>query len=118
MSITPDELAKLEAAARAHIKAVYGTPGDEYGVTLFVSHHLNEIEASYWLGHVGAPEPEPHQILDLLVLKPPLDDEADGEDDEEETTILDFTLPGDVTNYLISVEFDEAGNVAGVAMES
>ena len=50
MSITPDELAKLEAAARVHIDAVYGTPGDEYGVTLFVSHHLNEIETSYWLG--------------------------------------------------------------------
>jgi len=115
MPSSPEEIAKLEAVARAHIRAVYGTPGDEYGVTLFVSHHLNEIEASYWLGHVGAVTPEPHQILDLLELKP-VEDEVDEEDDE--AIILDFTLPGGVTNYLISVEFDEAGNVAGVAMES
>ena len=56
--------------------------------------------------------PEPRQVLDLLVLKPRDDEE------EEQAAILDFTLPGDVTNYLISVEFDDAGNVAGVAMES
>lgn len=115
MRLSPDELAKLEAAARAHIKAVYGTPGDEYGVTLFVSHHLNEIEASYWLGHAGTATPEPHQVLDLLEFKPSCDEE---EDEEEEATVLDFTLPGDVTNYLVCVEFDEAGNIVRVAMES
>ncbi len=115
MSINPGELAKLEAAARAHINAIYGTPGDEYGVTLFVSHHLNEIEASYWLGYAGTATPEPHQVLDLLVMMPL----EDGEDEEEEeATILDFTLPDDVTNYLICVEFDEAQNIVRVAMES
>ncbi|MEM8817446.1 MAG: DUF2004 domain-containing protein [Pseudomonadota bacterium] len=112
MPHNPDKTAKREAAARAHINAVYGTPGDEYGVTLFVSHHLNEIEASYWLAYVGTAKPEPRQVLDLLEPKPSLDDE------EDDPAILDFTLPGDVTNYVICVEFDEAGNVAGVAMES
>jgi len=114
MPLNPSEVAKLEAAARAHISAIYDTPGDEYGVTLFVSHHLNEIEASYWLGHAGTLEPEPHQILDLLQLKP-LEEE---EDEEEEAIILDFTLPDDVTNYLICVEFDEARNIVRVEMES
>jgi hypothetical protein len=31
---------------------------------------------------------------------------------------LDFTLPGDVTDYAISVRFDDHGNVQGIEMES
>ena len=119
MPLTPDELANREAAARAYISAIYGKPGDEFGVTLFVSHHLNEIETSYWLGHAGTAEPEPHQVLGLLELKPPVEeDEEEDEEEEGEAATLDFTLPGGVTNYVISVEFDDAGNVANVAMES
>lgn len=31
---------------------------------------------------------------------------------------FDFTLPGDVTNYVVSVQFDEAGEIDGIDMES
>lgn len=42
-------------------------------------------------------------------------DEPGDEDDECE--VLDFTLPGGVTNYVICVDFDATGNVASVSME-
>jgi hypothetical protein len=31
---------------------------------------------------------------------------------------FDFTLPDGVTNYIISVKFDEAGEVSEISMES
>lgn len=31
---------------------------------------------------------------------------------------FDFTLPDDVTQYVISVSFDETGAVEGISMES
>ncbi|MEL6300072.1 MAG: DUF2004 domain-containing protein [Pseudomonadota bacterium] len=104
------ENSQREIAAREHIIAVYGTAGDEFGATLFVAHHLDELDASYWFEHTGESKPDPQQVLQLLELR--LDPE------EDEIDILDFTLPGAVTNYVICVEFDESGNIAGVSMES
>lgn len=104
---------RLEAKARKHIMAAYGTPGNELGVTLFVSHHLEELEASYWIKQLGTSKPEPRQVLELLELCP-----RDDEEEEEEEAILDFTLPGGITNYLIGVEFDAAGQVTRIDMES
>jgi len=105
-----EEISKREKSARAHIDAVYGSPDDEFGATLFVSHHLDKLDASYWVKHTGNEKPDARQVLQLLELR--LDPE------EHEIDILDFTLPGAVTNYVICVEFDESGNVAGVSMES
>lgn len=111
MSIDKAELLKRTEAARAAIKAVYGTKGDEYDATLFVSHHLEVIEPAYWEEWFKTPVPEADQILDALVLR-------SGFDDEDEPDSLDFTLPGDVTDYVLCVSFDEAGEVTAVAMES
>ena len=111
MTARSEEISRREKAARAHIDAIYGTPEDEFGATLFVSHHLNELDASYWIKHTGIGAPEPSRVLELLELR--IDP-----DDEEELEILDFTLPGSVTNYVLSVEFDDTGKVVGVSMES
>ena len=53
------------------------------------------------------------QVLDILVLQSHW-----GEDDDDGIDTFDFTLPDEVTNYVLSVEFDENGNVFGVSMES
>ncbi len=111
------ELSRREAAAREEISAAYDTPGNELGVTLFVAHHLKELDAAYWTMHTGTATPLPRQVLALLELQAHWDDDEDDED-EDGLDILDFTLPGGVTNYLIAVEFDESGDVAGIAMES
>ncbi len=107
----PDEIKKREAAARAGIKRAFDTADDQFGATLFVSHHLEELNASYWERLFSTETPNPHLILDSLVLRSHW-----AGDDKIET--FDFALPEDVTDYVISVSFGEAGKVSGIAMES
>ena len=111
MPASPNEIKRREAAARAAIKTAFDAADDESGVALFISHHLDEIDADFWKQHFSTETPEPQRILDSLVLQSHW-----GGDNEIET--FDFTLPEDVTNYLISVNFDEDGDVSGISMES
>jgi hypothetical protein len=37
---------------------------------------------------------------------------------KDEMEYLDFTLPGKVTDYVISVHFDDAGKIEEISMES
>ena len=100
-----------EAAALAAIRKAFGTPGDESGATLFVSHHIEELDADYWQKHLGSEKPEPVRVLDILVLR-----DSWGGDDELQT--FDFTLPDEVTNYVISVRFSDSGDIEEISMES
>ncbi len=113
MSADPAEIKRREKAARAAIKSAIGTDEDEYGATLFVSHHLEEIEESYWEKYLDTPRPEPSRVLDILELQSHW-----GDEDDDGIDTFDFALPGDVTNYVISVAFDEDGQVEEVTMES
>jgi hypothetical protein len=105
-----NEIEKRENAAIAAIRNSFGAV-DESSVKLFVEHHLEEIESEYWRKHLGAEKPEPVTLLDILVLQSHW-----GGADEIET--FDFTLPEDATNYVISVRFDESGQVEDISMES
>ena len=110
-----DLIAELSTKALSAIKFAYGTAEDEYGATLFVAHHLEVIDASYWQTLFKVDIPEASQVLDCLVLSPYCVDEEDEED--EEIGSLDFTLPDEVTNYLLCVSFDD-GVVSEISMES
>ena len=60
--------------------------------------------------HLGTSKPTPSQVLGLLTLRyPHPDDDPD---------VLDFTLPDDVTQYVVAVKFDEQGRVEAIDMES
>ena len=111
MPADPDEITRREAIARDAIKSALATPGEESSVTLFVSHHLEELSPDYWREHLGTATPEPPKVLDLLVLQSHWGGEA-------EIDTFDFTLPEEVTNYLISVRFGEDGEVSEIDMES
>ena len=111
MPANPAEIKRREAAARAAIKRVFGTGNDRSGATLFVSHHLEELDSGYWKKHFSTENPSPHLVLDMLELRSHW-----GGDDETDT--FDFTLPERVTNYVISVRFDGDGNVSEITMES
>jgi hypothetical protein len=102
-----------QAAALRAIKSLYGKPEGEFGPTLFVSHHLTEIEPEYWLRTLGTNQPEPDQILNALVLI----DSWSSEDDENVDT-FDFSLPEAVSDYLLSVRFQDDGQVRDVSLES
>ena len=105
-----NEVEKRTTLALAAIKQAFGSDADEFGATMFVKHHLEELSQDYWQEHVGTSNPEASAVLGLLELKSNW-----GEDEIEN---LDFTLPGEITDYVVSVHFDDAGAVDGISMES
>lgn len=104
------EIEKRIKVAIEAIKASHGTPEGEYGATLFVSHHLAEIDQAYWLERFGTEKPDPATVLDSLVLE--------GDIERAELDTLYLTLPDDVTNYVMTAHFDAAGKVEEISMES
>lgn len=106
-----DEISRRETAARAAINSALAKEGDDSGVALFVSHHLAELGPSYWKKHLATETPNSKLVLDLLELKSHW-----GGNDEIEN--FDFTLPGEVTDYIICVRFGDDGSVSEVVMES
>ena len=113
MSAPIQEIRRREKAALAAIRESLESEEDETGATLFVSHHLEELDASYWEEHLGTDEPEPQRIVDLLELRSHW-----SPDDDDGIETFDFTLPDDVTDYVISVHFDDDGKVDDISMES
>lgn len=97
-----------EKKALEGIKQSSGTEQGEYGIDEFVSHHLDELPASYWEKHIGTSKPTNEQVINLLILRSKWDDEE----------VYDFTLPDDVTDYVVSVSFDEDGLIEDISMES
>jgi len=52
-------------------------------------------------------------VIELLCLQSHRSD-----DDDDGLDTLDFALPGDVSNYVLSVGFDENGEIDEISMES
>ena len=104
------EIEKRAILGLAAIKQSLETQADEYGATMFVQHHLEEIPQDYWQKHLGASAPEPSAVLGLLELR--------SNWGEDEIEYFDFSLPEDVTDYVLSVHFDDTGKVDGISMES
>lgn len=105
------EAARRETAARLAIKNGFDMEDEDSGSAMFVAFHLEELEGSYWQQHLGTLRPDPSSVLDLLVLR----GHWGGPDDLQ---YFDFSLPGDVTDYVISVRFDEAGKIDEISMEN
>ena len=104
----PINIEARKKVAITAIKSAFGTPEQEYGVTMFAEHHIEELEPEYWMKHLGVKNPGPKEVLDLLVLREHWDEDR----------VFDFTLPEDVTDYVISVQFDDNGEVEDITMES
>lgn len=108
MALNEIEIQKRTVIALAAIKSAFGTEADEYGATEFVNHHIEELDAEYWKKHLGTEKPAPNKVLEILVLR----------DHWDEDCAFDFTLPEEVTDYVISVRFNEEGAVEEITMES
>ena len=111
MSTPAHEPARRESAARQAIKADFDMENEDSAVALFVAFHLEELDGAYWQQHMDTARPDPSAVSDILVLR-----EHWGEDDDME--FFDFALPGEVSDYVISVHFDQAGKVDDISMES
>ena len=103
-------LKNREKLALNAISKAFGTEAGKDSINLFVEHHLEELPESYWVQHLGSKTPEASAVVKLLALS------SWQEDDEIDD--LDFTLPGDVTDYVVTVHFDDSGNVDEISMES
>jgi hypothetical protein len=112
MTSLASEIQRREKLALEAIKSSFGTEDGEFGATMFATHHIEELAPAYWLKHLGTKTPEPKKVLDILQFK-----EHWGED-ENEIEVFDFTLPEEVTDYVMSVRFDKSGSVEEVSMES
>lgn len=97
-----------EAKALEAIKKSSGTDQGEYGIDEFVAHHLDELPKNYWKKHLSTDSPLSEEVINLLVLRSKWDDEE----------VYDFTLPESVTDYVMSVSFDENGSIESIEMES
>jgi hypothetical protein len=97
-----------QAKALAAIKEASGTELGEYSVDAFISHHLEELPSNYWEKHLGTASPTTVSVMGLLILRSKWDD----------SEVYDFTLPEEVTDYVVSVSFDEEGEIEDIAMES
>ncbi|OUS25484.1 hypothetical protein A9Q99_21110 [Gammaproteobacteria bacterium 45_16_T64] len=94
--------------ALAAIKDSIGSTTGENGIDLFLTHHLGELNNSEWKDSIGVEKPTKQQIIESLIFKSSWDDDC----------VYDFTLPNDVTDYVVSVRFGEDGEIEGVSMES
>jgi hypothetical protein len=112
MPLDKEELSRRTHIAIEAIKRSLDTEEGEYGASLFASHHLDELDASYWRTHLQIDRPTPSQVIGLLCLQSPA---GDGDADLD---TLDFGLPGEVSNYLLCVRFDADGEVDEISMES
>ncbi|WP_332847714.1 DUF2004 domain-containing protein [Massilia sp. S19_KUP03_FR1] len=113
MAANTDEIKRRESAARTAIERAFGTPAGEDSIDCFIEHHLEELDGAYWRAHAGVDQPDGARVLAMLQLKSHW-----SSDTEDGMDVFDFTLPGDVTAYVVSVRFDAKGDVSDVSMES
>ena len=90
------------------IKASSGTDSGEYGVDLFVEHHIEELNGEEWKKSLGEENPSKEKIINSLVFESAWDDDC----------VYDFTLPNNVTDCVVSVRLDDNGEVEEISMES
>lgn len=112
---TEEFIQRMEKKARDAIHQQFQNPVEDDQVQLFLEHHIEEVEAEYWLQHTGQVQPTPTQVLKILVLNPYMEWEIE---EDEESYLIDFTLPDDATQYMICVEFDRDENLLNISMES
>lgn len=78
------------------IKDSQGTPYWEHGVKPFITHQLEVVDSSYWQHELGTSNPSYSDVLELVMYKTSMDNGL----------TLDFTLPENITTYVIRVRFD------------
>jgi len=108
--MSPTDFETRRDKALAAMRQALGTPAGDGSVSLFIDHHLDELPPEWWRQRLGVARPEPAAVLALLQCR-----SSWGENDLQ---VFDFTLPDDVTNYLVSVRFDVGGQVESLSMES
>jgi hypothetical protein len=106
----------FESAARKAIEADFASDPDNASA-MYLSHHAEELSAEERLKYFGSKDASTLTVQHLLRslhlqrigLYP---------DSEDYVAVFDFSLDPEATQYILVVEFDAAGEVVGVSMES
>lgn len=109
-----EDAAGLKTSALDFLLKDFEEGDNPEGTKLFMDHHLEELEEDDIVSVFGSTDIDIHLFLSKLVLRrigfyP---------DDEYEFAIFDITLPNELTNYILTVYFDQSGKVSYVSMES
>ena len=110
-----------ELSARAVLQqaAINSTHPFHNAILEFIQHHLDEIETSYWQKYFHTAQPSLIQVVEKLEFKSNTlpDDELDIEEMTYYENHLDFSLPDEISQYVICVVFEE-DSIIDVCMES
>ena len=116
MSEIQSTVEKRVAEAHAALLSELKNAGDDSEVTEYIEHHLDELEEGYWSEVCGASNPSVSEVAAKLTVQPFwLEEALQGEADLDR---VDFTLPRDVTDYVLCVEYSEDGDFQDIRTES
>jgi len=104
------EFERRKLVALAAIRQAHGTEHGEDSIDLFVARQLEELRQGYWQEQLATATPDSAAVIGLHAFR-----SSWGEGDLEN---FDFTLPGKVTDYVVSTHLDERGEADGISMES
>ncbi|HSC89784.1 MAG TPA: DUF2004 domain-containing protein [Polyangiaceae bacterium] len=90
--------------------------GEESASGLYAVHHAEELPEAEWKKIFGSAPEETTEEAFLAQLR--LDRVGLYPGDAERCLVLDYTLPGEVTNYVLCVSIDANGQIEAIDMES
>jgi hypothetical protein len=110
------DASRFESLARSAVRADFADDTDGSSC-LYLSHHAEEFSAEERLKHFGSETPDglgADPLLNAIHLKriglyP---------DSDDYVAVFDFTIDEDATDYVLAVQFDEAGAPTGISMDS
>ena len=117
ISVVVSELEELDQVARDAILDAGADDleeGDE-PVSLFMNHLMEELERSDLTKLFGTTTPDVMAFLGKLMLRS-VSFHPDA--DEDDFSRFNYTLPGELTHYVLVVRFDTGANAMAVDMES
>ena len=112
------DLEALDRVARTAL--LDANTDDEEGydpVSLFITHHLDELDKNAVATLFGSTTPSTQVFLAKLVLAA-VSFHPEQDDEDEAFATFDYTLPGELTDYMLSVRFDGDSNPIDIDMES
>mgnify|MGYP002619572137 CR=1 FL=1 len=110
-----DDLPSLDATGREAIRA--DSSNSESAASLYAEHHFEELPEDRVRDLLGGPEPSTASPTDLLA-KLAIVRVAFHPESQDARVRLDYSLAGEVTDYVLCVTIDAEGVVSSVEMES